>query len=726
LSMRLTLFLISLFIFTNLSAQNEQGLKLPPTVEAEKTSEKRLEAFDELFQSYKYGQFEKQVQLSQVFKKWLDKQSESDVKLKANVILAELAFDLNQYDKFLQLAEKLIAVNFQNTLWEERKDKILTMDFFLKNNLAAAERTINSQLKKIQGKSKNRRLSEWSILKSELKMFNNDRDSAYFFANQTIQFGRRSDSKNTTLNGLYFFALIQVEFENYDEAINKLLQLSQFAKEQSSIYFQFKSNLEIAKLSANFNNYQTGFSYLKKCEVFAEKLNDRYINNELKVVKSLYDVNNGNLNLARTNLVDAYFFFKSRNDSKNLIRTLLTIAELDEKNSDYESKLDKLLQSQELLKKENSLLLKSTLDLTIGKTYFKLGKYEQAFTIFQKVANYQEKYRPNSVLLMENDWWLSKYYELKGDNKSAYKYLLLYLENEKNNSILSSASSIEKQTENNLREEREKLIQAQNESIAQQEREKEVFKLKRDRQLFIVAILVVLMILAFAILIARLRQQRLIQQQREMELSQSLLRTQMNPHFIFNAMSVIQSSIYTDEPAKTSKFLVNFSKLIRLILENSPKEFITLELENEILEKYLLTQKMRFENRFNYSISIEENLIHKHVMVPPMITQPFVENAIEHGQLHQQENGKIDIVFSEVDGMLSIEIKDNGVGRKQSQQTKKIKNHKSMAIDITTDRIHILNKKYNKTGKILIDDLDKQAEIGTLVQILLPLHIETT
>ena len=85
----------------------------------------------------------------------------------------------------------------------------------------------------------------------------------------------------------------------------------------------------------------------------------------------------------------------------------------------------------------------------------------------------------------------------------------------------------------------------------------------------------------------------------------------MNPHFIFNAMSVIQSSLYENNPSKSSKFLVSFSRLIRLILENSPKEFITLETEIEILEKYLKTQKLRFENRFDYQINVPEDLIFK-------------------------------------------------------------------------------------------------------------------
>jgi sensor histidine kinase YesM len=279
-------------------------------------------------------------------------------------------------------------------------------------------------------------------------------------------------------------------------------------------------------------------------------------------------------------------------------------------------------------------------------------------------------------------------------------------------------------TEGNLREERERLIEFQKESIERQKKEEEIESLQLSRQLFIAGIVIGLVIIGFIFYILRLRQEKLKQKQREMELSQSLLRTQMNPHFIFNAMSVIQSYIYANDPDKSSQFLVNFSRLIRLILENSHKEFIPIELEIEILEKYLQAQKMRFENRFTYKIEVDENLLNEGAMVPPMITQPFVENAIEHGQLHTIKGGQIKIDICENEGMIQIQITDNGVGRKGAQKTKKIKSHKSMAINITKERIEIINFKYKKQGSIHMEDLDKIKQTGTVVSILLPLQID--
>jgi len=198
----------------------------------------------------------------------------------------------------------------------------------------------------------------------------------------------------------------------------------------------------------------------------------------------------------------------------------------------------------------------------------------------------------------------------------------------------------------------------------------------------------------------------------------------MNPHFIFNAMSGIQSYIYSHEPDKSSQFLVNFSRLIRLILENSSKEFIPLELEVEIIEKYLTTQKMRFEDRFDFNLEVDEQLLEKQVLIPPMITQPFIENAIEHGQLHTLQDGCIKIKITEDNKMLQIIISDNGVGRKGSRNTKKIKSHNSMAIDITRERIRIINQKYKTNGNLIIRDFDELNEIGTEVIIKIPLKFE--
>jgi LytS/YehU family sensor histidine kinase len=360
----------------------------------------------------------------------------------------------------------------------------------------------------------------------------------------------------------------------------------------------------------------------------------------------------------------------------------------------------------------------------IGNVFLKLKKYQEAELNLNESLKILSGWRNLDLTTNDNYLLLAQIYNSTNRIKDAFDFQKKYIDNLNKNNFSREAVIISDLTESNLREEREQFINLQKASIEKEKKAKEKLESQRTRNLLITVIIALTLILALVIMYLRTKQIRSLQDQKEAEMSQALLRTQMNPHFVFNAMSVIQSYIFTHNPEKSSKFLVNFSKLMRLILENSPKEFISLELESEILEKYLNTQKLRFEERFEFEIDFDEDLIFQKAMVPPMITQPFVENAIEHGQLHTVENGKITVSASRNNEMLQIVVKDNGIGRKSSAKTKKIKTHKSMAINMTRERIEILNRKYRSNGNLTIEDADAKTGRGTQVTILLPLKFE--
>ena len=136
-------------------------------------------------------------------------------------------------------------------------------------------------------------------------------------------------------------------------------------------------------------------------------------------------------------------------------------------------------------------------------------------------------------------------------------------------------------------------------------------------------------------------------------------------------------------------------------------------------------QKLRFQDRFDFDVHADELLFEESAIIPPMITQPFIENAIEHGQLHTVEGGFIHVSFTKENDMLQISIIDNGIGRKGSKANKKSSAHKSMAMDITSQRIENLNKKYKTEGSLLVEDYDKELETGTKVLISLPYAVES-
>ena len=154
-----------------------------------------------------------------------------------------------------------------------------------------------------------------------------------------------------------------------------------------------------------------------------------------------------------------------------------------------------------------------------------------------------------------------------------------------------------------------------------------------------------------------------------LEIERTLLRTQMNPHFIFNALNSIQSFITSNNQGEAVRYLSKFAKLMRMILNNSMQQYVLLSEELASLSLYLDLEQVRFNNRFSYKIDIDDEVEEDLVKVPPMLIQPFVENAILHGLMHKPEGGLITICLTENgNNTLTCTITDNGVGRKAAAE----------------------------------------------------------
>jgi LytS/YehU family sensor histidine kinase len=205
------------------------------------------------------------------------------------------------------------------------------------------------------------------------------------------------------------------------------------------------------------------------------------------------------------------------------------------------------------------------------------------------------------------------------------------------------------------------------------------------------------------------------------------IRSQMNPHFIFNALNTIQSYIYANDENKASNYLGKFSDLIRRILDYSQKEQITLTREIEMLQLYMDLEVIRFENTMKANIYVDENLNTDNISLPPMLVQPYIENALKHGLLHKMENRELFVRFEtdSAENHLLVTIDDNGIGRVASEEInqQKRKNYASFATVANQKRLDILNLTLEK--KITIETIDKkdkyQRPIGTLVILKIPL-----
>jgi tetratricopeptide (TPR) repeat protein len=202
------------------------------------------------------------------------------------------------------------------------------------------------------------------------------------------------------------------------------------------------------------------------------------------------------------------------------------------------------------------------------------------------------------------------------------------------------------------------------------------------------------------------------------------LRAQMNPHFIFNSLNSINSFVMDQQHELASEFLIKFSKLIRLILDNSRSETISIEKELETLKLYVLLESARFENKFKCVYHIAEDVNTSSVMIPPMLLQPFVENAIWHGLMQKEGEGTITIeIAMKNEEFLIISIEDDGIGREKAAELKsKSATHKSHGLKVTSQRIEMMNKLNSSGAQVHIVDLkDAQGYArGTRVELIIP------
>ena len=209
------------------------------------------------------------------------------------------------------------------------------------------------------------------------------------------------------------------------------------------------------------------------------------------------------------------------------------------------------------------------------------------------------------------------------------------------------------------------------------------------------------------------------------EMESQMLRSQMNPHFLFNSLNSIKHYALSKEPHETAKYVTVFSKLVRRILENSGNKTIPLAEELETIELYIDVEKKRFKNSFFHEIKVDESINAHNVFVPPMLLQPYVENAIWHGLMHKDQPGNLVISIKDGPGVIKVEIRDDGIGRAASQriQARRQKYGKdSLGTKITKNRLDLIKEIYYIEAEVVIEDLYDSSEkpIGTLVTIDIP------
>ncbi len=311
---------------------------------------------------------------------------------------------------------------------------------------------------------------------------------------------------------------------------------------------------------------------------------------------------------------------------------------------------------------------------------------------------------------------LSMLYARKNDFKKAYLYQEGYI---------STADSL--MNEEKMRALEELTVRFETKEVEEQntllQKENDLQKSRLQQRNYLILAILVVAILLVAILFLYTRQKRFRIQKEKLDIEQKLLQIQMNPHFIFNSLQAIQSFILTNRQKESAGYLTSFSRLMRLILENSKHDLISLDKEADTLAYYLELQQLRFKGIFTYDIRIAPAIDKDFIMVPPMLLQPFIENAIEHGFKDMKEPGLLRVDISQTHGGLTFEVSDNGMGIERSKQLKQEnKRHRSYALEIIRKRIEVINESLHTAISLSIEDLSQSTEQqrGTRVKLYIP------
>ncbi|MGB1041297.1 MAG: sensor histidine kinase, partial [Flavobacteriales bacterium] len=424
------------------------------------------------------------------------------------------------------------------------------------------------------------------------------------------------------------------------------------------------------------------------------------------------------LELANQNSLNALILFRELNNKTRMAQSYLTLARVNNKKNEFKIAIEYLDSAISIFDKSGNKAVINNALLTKSEIYFRKKDYKKAIKIAKKVESDPSVMADQKVNALELLYLINK--AMNNPNAS-----LDYLEETKN--IQDSLSQLER---DKYMQSVDSEIDAKN-KLKSLEKENEIndLELKQSRYLTWALIGLSILLLLIAIISFMYYRQNKLKSEREkikleqesIQLEQKLLRTQMNPHFIFNSLNSVNSFIAKKDEKSANKYLAEFSKLMREVLECSQEDFIPLSKEIELLKRYLKLEHFRFNSDFDYAFEVDERIVLDNYQIPPMLLQPFVENAIWHGLRYKEDKGILNVKFEQEPDFLRIVITDDGIGRTHSieSKTSNQKKMKSTGIKNVENRLEIIKSVFKKELSIDIQDLDKTNKSGTKVELKL-------
>jgi tetratricopeptide (TPR) repeat protein len=393
----------------------------------------------------------------------------------------------------------------------------------------------------------------------------------------------------------------------------------------------------------------------------------------------------------------------------------------------YDSAIKIFSRPSDHFRKENNRLELVRVLLNVAKAFYGKGNSAAALQYTKESLAIAEEadFKPT---IADGYILLSKIYNQRQKNDSAYFYLQKYISLKEllnNSQFLWRLTDYKKQTDFARNQEQLALLDKENKLKEE--------KLQQAAQLKGILAIGLLVVGLTGIILYRYQslkrkndklqndKKQVELQNRATDLEMQALRAQMNPHFIFNCLNSINRFILKSETDAASDYLTKFSRLIRMVLTYSKKSFISLEDELEMLKLYLDMERLRFKDAFEYSIIFKNSVDTDNVFVPPLLLQPFAENAIWHGLMHKDGPGQLEIELRVDNKILMCIIKDNGIGRSKAAviNSKSTQKTKSMGLQITADRLALLNQENEQPTSFTVEDIYNEDGIPAGTRVVL-------
>lgn len=565
---------------------------------------------------------------------------------------------------------------------------LITLIFAFFNLSISAQQEKEDSLRNIFENTENDSLKLEAMLEYANLIYNKRPKESEKTAKNLVQLGKLHNNTSIEAGGNFVLGIISFTRSDYEKATKFYLKsLEGFSKSENNadkIPAVYNNIGLIYYVQENFNKaleyYQKTINYIDSSNYDGK---DTHYYNALMNTGVIYSEKN-EFSKAKSYLQELPKFYEDNNDLMGLAYTYQTLGMIaaEEHNLNLvEEYFGRAIRASEVT---NIPTIKVSVLLGASSGYSKIENHQKALAYAQRADSLISKYELPDLydLMSAKEIIAQSNYSLKNFKKS---YEVLQERITIGDSLYSSEMSaanqelIEKYQSEQKEQEIELLKEKDKVSQLELSRKDDRLKVRTYFILFLSLIIILLIVISFFIY----RQIRLKQQKKAVQLEHKALRTQMNPHFIFNSLNSIQRMYVEGNTDEANDFLTEFSGLIRNILENSNYNKIALNEEISTLKSYLELEKLRTKDKFDFTITVDESIDPYNYQVPPLVIQPFVENAIWHGILPGDRKGEIQVKLTKVGDRIHVEVMDNGVGF-SAENTKK---HESKGIKITEKRI---------------------------------------